>query len=113
MAVFYRGLDVPSTTILERMRKFKRTVLRRPGARSSCSAAGAALATKQATLCYNESMRRSQHADPGQGPAATSRQRFVAFLLASATALLTAAPSLQEALWPLAWVALVPLFLAL
>ena len=37
----------------------------------------------------------------------------MAFLLASATALLTAAPTLYEALWPLAWVALVPLFLAL
>src|SRR5881392_3442338 len=63
-------------------------------------------------LCYNESMLRSQPAQPGQG-AATSRQRVIAFLLASATALLTVAPSFQEALWPLAWVALVPLFLAL
>ena len=63
-------------------------------------------------LCYNESMLRSQPAQPGQG-AATSRQRVIAFLLASATALLTAAPTLQEALWPLAWVALVPLLLAL
>jgi len=35
------------------------------------------------------------------------------FLLASATALVTAAPSLWESLWPLAWVGLVPLFLAL
>ena len=40
-------------------------------------------------------------------------QRCVPFLLASATALLTAAPSFWEFLWPLMWVALVPLFLAL
>jgi apolipoprotein N-acyltransferase len=64
-------------------------------------------------LCYNESMLGSQSAQPSQGPAAASRQRVIAFLLASATALLTAAPTLQDALWPLAWVALVPLFLAL
>ena len=35
------------------------------------------------------------------------------FLLASTTALLTAAPALWESLWPLAWIALVPLFVAL
>src|SRR5947209_4371462 len=40
-------------------------------------------------------------------------QRLVLFLLASATALVTAAPSLWESLWPLAWVGLVPLFVAL
>jgi apolipoprotein N-acyltransferase len=40
-------------------------------------------------------------------------RRLVLFLLASATALVTAAPSLWESLWPLAWVGLVPLFLAL
>lgn len=44
---------------------------------------------------------------------APSLQRCVPFALASATALLTAAPSFWEYLWPLAWVALVPLFLAL
>src|SRR5215813_11328505 len=55
-------------------------------------------------------MLRSQHA---QALPATPRQRVIALLLASATALLTAAPSLYEALWPLAWVALVPLFVAL
>ena len=42
-----------------------------------------------------------------------SHQRLLLFLLASATALVTAAPSLWESLWPLAWVGLVPLFLAL
>lgn len=41
------------------------------------------------------------------------RQRWTLFLLASATALLTAAPSFWEFLWPLAWIALVPLFVAL
>src|SRR5262245_38735124 len=55
-------------------------------------------------------MLRSQHA---QALAAMPRQRVSAFLLASATALLTAAPSFYEALWPLAWIALVPLFVAL
>jgi len=40
-------------------------------------------------------------------------RRWVLCLLASATALLTAAPSFWESLWPLAWVALVPLFVAL
>ena len=44
---------------------------------------------------------------------AIRHQRVALFLLASSTALLTAAPSLWEALWPLAWVALVPLFVAL
>jgi apolipoprotein N-acyltransferase len=38
---------------------------------------------------------------------------LILFLLASATALVTAAPSLWESLWPLAWVGLVPLFVAL
>jgi apolipoprotein N-acyltransferase len=58
-------------------------------------------------------MLRSQHAQAAQALPATPRQRCIAFLLASATALLTAAPSFYEALWPLAWIALVPLFLAL
>lgn len=58
-------------------------------------------------------MLRSQHPQAAQALPATPRQRGRAFLLASATALLTAAPSLYEALWPLAWVALVPLFVAL
>ena len=58
-------------------------------------------------------MFRSQHAQAAQALPATPRQHGRAFLLASATALLTAAPSLYEALWPLAWVALVPLFVAL
>ena len=40
-------------------------------------------------------------------------ERVAPFLLASTTALLTAAPSFWEFLWPLTWVALVPLFLAL
>ena len=65
------------------------------------------------TLCYNEAMLRSQHAQSAQVLPATPRQRVIAFLLASATALLTAAPSFYEALWPLAWVALVPLLVAL
>src|SRR2546430_1679335 len=55
-------------------------------------------------------MLRSQHA---QALPATLRQHCRACLLASATALFTAAPSFYEALWPLAWVALVPLFVAL
>jgi apolipoprotein N-acyltransferase len=58
-------------------------------------------------------MLRSQQAQAAQALPATPRQRCIAYLLASATALLTAAPSLYEALWPLAWVALVPLFVAL
>jgi apolipoprotein N-acyltransferase len=58
-------------------------------------------------------MLRSQHAQAAQALPATPRQRCIAFLLASATALLTAAPSFYEALWPLAWIALVPLFVAL
>jgi apolipoprotein N-acyltransferase len=58
-------------------------------------------------------MLRSQHAQAALTLPATPRQHVMAFLLASATALLTAAPSLYEALWPLAWVALVPLFVAL
>src|SRR5262245_6452294 len=58
-------------------------------------------------------MLRSQHAQAAQALPATLRQHCIAFLMASATALLTAAPSLYEALWPLAWVALVPLFVAL
>src|SRR5215510_12864101 len=44
---------------------------------------------------------------------ALRHQRLILFLLASATALVTAAPSLSESLWPLAWVGLVPLFVAL
>ncbi len=58
-------------------------------------------------------MLRSQHAPTAQALLATPRQRVIAFLLASATALLTAAPSFYEALWPLAWVAFAPLFVAL
>ncbi|HEY5864466.1 MAG TPA: hypothetical protein VI542_02780, partial [Candidatus Tectomicrobia bacterium] len=58
-------------------------------------------------------MLRSQPAHATPVLPATPRQHVMAFLLASATALLTAAPTLHEALWPLAWVALVPLFLAL
>jgi apolipoprotein N-acyltransferase len=58
-------------------------------------------------------MPRFQHAQAAQALPATLRQRCSAFLLASATALLTTAPSFYEALWPLAWVALVPLFVAL
>ena len=38
---------------------------------------------------------------------------FIALLLASVTALCTAAPALYEPLWPLAWIAFIPLFLAL
>src|SRR5262245_37134752 len=58
-------------------------------------------------------MLRSQHAQAAQALPATLRQHVITFLLASATALLTAAPSFYEALWPLAWIALVPLFVAL
>src|SRR5262249_27021478 len=65
------------------------------------------------TLYSHKAMLRSQHTQAAQTLPATPRQHVMAFLLASATALLTAAPTLSEALWPLAWVALVPLFLAL
>src|SRR5215471_21005923 len=44
---------------------------------------------------------------------AIRHRRVALLLLASAAALLTAAPALWEFLWPLAWIALVPLFLAL
>src|SRR5262249_11466022 len=68
---------------------------------------------RPSTLCYNEAMLRPQHAQAAQALPAISRQRGHAFFMASATALPTAAPSLYEALWPLAWVALVPFFVAL
>ena len=42
-----------------------------------------------------------------------TRWRWVPFFLAATTALLTVAPSLWTWLWPLAWIALVPLFVAL
>jgi apolipoprotein N-acyltransferase len=48
-----------------------------------------------------------------QAPLCAGTGRLRAFLLASATALLIVAPGFWEALWPLTWVALVPLFLAL
>ena len=44
---------------------------------------------------------------------AIRHRRLSLFLLASATALLTAAPTFWDSLWPLAWIALVPLFVAL
>src|SRR5262249_60662517 len=44
---------------------------------------------------------------------AVRHQRVVLFLLVSATVLLTAAPTFWESLWPLAWISLVPLFVAL
>src|SRR5437764_4195260 len=44
---------------------------------------------------------------------AIRHQRLTHFLCASASALLTAAPTFWEFLWPLAWIALVPLFVAL
>src|SRR2546425_7837243 len=58
-------------------------------------------------------MRHAQHIPSIQALPTTARSRFVPVLLASATALLTVAPSFWDALWPLAWVALLPLFLAL
>src|SRR5262245_11839473 len=54
--------------------------------------------------------KRQQSAQP---PLRAGKERLRAFLLASATALLIVAPGFWEALWPLTWVALVPLFLAL
>jgi apolipoprotein N-acyltransferase len=58
-------------------------------------------------------MLRSQHAQAAEVLPATSRQRVITFLLASAAAVLTAAPSFYEVLWPLAWVTFVPLLVAL
>src|SRR3989442_6861903 len=58
-------------------------------------------------------MRHAQHIPSIQAFPTTARSRFVPVLLASATALLTVAPSFWDALWPLAWVALLPLMLAL
>ena len=43
----------------------------------------------------------------------TLSRPYVAFLLASATAVLIVAPGFQESMWPLTWVALVPLLLVL
>ena len=39
--------------------------------------------------------------------------RRAALAFSVATALLTAAPALWESLWPLAWISLMPLFVAL
>lgn len=58
-------------------------------------------------------MRYTQPTPLAQAPPSTARQCIVPMLLATATALLTVAPSFWDALWPLAWVALLPLFLAL
>ena len=58
-------------------------------------------------------MRYTQPAPRAQAPPSTARQCVVPVLLATATALLTVAPSFWDALWPLAWVALLPLFLTL
>ena len=46
-------------------------------------------------------------------PPTTPRRGWFPWLLASLAALLTAAPTLYEPAWPLAWVALAPLFVAL
>ena len=46
-------------------------------------------------------------------PPSTPPQRWRDFLLATVTALLIAAPVFVESLWPLTWIGLVPLFLAL
>jgi apolipoprotein N-acyltransferase len=58
-------------------------------------------------------MRYTQSTPSVQALPSTARQCVVPVLLATATALLTVAPSFWDALWPLAWVALLPLFLAL
>lgn len=58
-------------------------------------------------------MRRSKHQRLARSQANPPTGRVVAFLLASATALLVAAPVFLESLWPLSWIALTPLFLAL
>lgn len=58
-------------------------------------------------------MRRTQPTPSAHALPTTARQRCVPWLLTAATALLTVAPSFWDALWPLAWVALLPLLLAL
>src|SRR2546426_9336957 len=58
-------------------------------------------------------MRYAQHISSAHALPPSARERWVPCLLASATALLTVAPSFWDALWPLAWVALLPLVLAL
>ena len=58
-------------------------------------------------------MLRAQPTDPTSALPASLRQRLVPYGLASATALLIVTPSFYEHCWPLAWIALVPLFLAL
>src|SRR2546425_3922161 len=58
-------------------------------------------------------MRHAQYIPSAHALPPSARERCVPFLLAAATALLTVAPSFWDALWPLAWVALLPLMLAL
>lgn len=54
----------------------------------------------------------SEYREAGQ-TSVRGRQAWVAFLLALVTALLVVGAGFQETLWPLGWVALIPLFLAL
>jgi apolipoprotein N-acyltransferase len=58
-------------------------------------------------------MLRSKRQRLSQPRTSRPTGRCVSYLLASTTALLIAAPAFLESLWPLTWVALVPLFLAL
>ena len=61
-------------------------------------------------------MSAMRHTTPQQlatPPRPTVQPGLMAYGLASATAVLTAAPSFYEPLWPLTWVALLPLLLAL
>lgn len=58
-------------------------------------------------------LTRSKQPHRNASPVLSSPSLWTAFLLACATALLTAAPGLYEPLWPLTWVAFLPLFLAL
>lgn len=58
-------------------------------------------------------MPPSKSTRPVRPPSSTPIAPWRAFLLASATALLIAAPVFVESLWPLTWIGLVPLFLAL
>ncbi len=58
-------------------------------------------------------MRQSKRQRPQRPLASPSTGFPLAFLLASATALLLVVPAFWEFLWPLTWVALIPLFVAL
>ncbi len=68
---------------------------------------------RQRGLCYNQSMKRLKNPASAPGLGVPLHQRLRPFLLASSTALMIAATTFWDVLWPVAWVALVPLWLAL